>query len=229
MYRWTSRLPLSLLVLLSIGGATRADLITAPWTYTWSAPTSVAATNDPSGGITMTLSPLAAGTTLTGSSDINAVRLTTFSTASANSPDVFNDAKYSLTINLKDITSGATGQLIFQGEFGPSSTQTSVLSTTNVNIQNTFLSPSTQTVKLGNYDYTVSLNTYVPPGLPGSITSGSIGADVTIAPATSGGGGGTGVQDVPEPSTLLLTSLAVPAGLAWWRTRALRRREETND
>jgi hypothetical protein len=229
MYRWTSRLPLSLLVLLSIGGATRADVISqvAPWTYVWSAPTFVAATNDSTGGINMNLSQ-PGPTNLSGSSDINAVIL---STALAGHQYTFVDAPYTLTLTLTDGNSGATKQLTFQGEFGPDgAAQQSTLSTTNVQITNKFLNP-TETVQLGTNDYTVSLNSFVPPGLPGNNSNGSIGADVTIAPASGGGGGsGTvGVQDVPEPSTLLLTGLAVPAGLAWWRTRGLRRREVTND
>jgi len=88
----------------------------------------------------------------------------------------------------------------------------------------------------------VALNSYVPPGLPTATVFGSIGAHVSIDPGAGGGGGGGdgggdggaggggGVQDVPEPSTLLLAGLAVPAaGLAWLRARGLRGRGTRGD
>ncbi len=215
---WSGRPLLTLLVVLGIGGAAHADTIT-PWTYSWSRnPISVPSDGTGTGGISMTLSPLTPGTNLVGDSDINAVNLSTFSSAPTGTVDTFTNAKYSLTIQLTDLTSGTSGSLTFNGAFN------GTLSTTSAQIDNTFLSPLTQDLVLGQHDYTVSLNSYVPPGLPSATTFGSIGAHVSIAdapsnPQSNNGGGSPGVSDVPEPATLLLASMAFPAGLVWWRVR----------
>jgi hypothetical protein len=226
---WSGRLLLTLLVSLALGVAARADMIT-PWSYSWTrSPISVPADNNGTGGISMTVAPLTPGTHVVGDSDINAVNLSTFSSAPAGTVDSFTNANYSLTVQLTDMNSNTSGSLTFHGFFS------GTLSTTSAQIDNTFLNPLTQSIVLGQHDYTVALNTYVPPGLPDSTTFGSIGAHVSITdsiidpPPGSGGGGGTGggVSTVPEPSTLLLAGLAVPAGLALWRVRTGRRRETT--
>jgi hypothetical protein len=216
----SSRLLLTLLVLCGIGGAAHADMVT-PWTYTWDrSPIAVPANGGAAtGGISLTLSPLAPGTNMVGDSDISAVNLSSFSSTTSANPDVFNNAKYSLTVDLTDLNSGKSGSLTFTGEFN------GTLSTTGINLKNTFLSPLTQDVVLGQHDYTVSLNSYVGPGLPSATTFGSIGTHVSITDATTspgsnpGGGNGGGVQAVPEPATILLAGLALPAGLVWWRVR----------
>jgi hypothetical protein len=225
---WSGRLLLTWLVLLGVGGAAHADLIT-PWTYSWSrSPISVASDGNGTGGISMTLAPLTPGTHMVGNSDINVVNLTTFSSAPTGTHDSFTNTPYRLTVQLTDLNSGQSGSLTFNGVFN------GTLSTTSAQIQTTFLSPLTQDLILGQHDYKVSLNSFVPPGLPDDPTAGSIGASVGISAASntgnggSGNGGNGGVQTVPEPSTLLLAGLAVPAGLAWWRVRR-RPRETAND
>lgn len=232
---WSGRLLTTLVVLFAVGGAAHADMIT-PWTYAWSRnPISVAADNNGTGGISLTLAPLTPGTNLAGNSDITVVNLSTFSSAPTGTVDTFTNAKYALDVHLTDMNSNQSGDLTFTGVFGGS------LSTTSAQIKNTFVAPTTQSLVLGQHQYTVSLNSYVPPGLPDSTVFGSIGAHVSIADASTGGGGGSntggsngggttvGVQDVPEPATLLLAGLALPAGLMWWRARGARRREAAND
>jgi hypothetical protein len=227
---WLGRFLATLLLLFWVGGTARADLM-VPWTYTWSRnPLSVAADNDGTGGVSLTLSPLAAGTNLTGDNEIKAVSLSTFSSAPTGTVDTFSSSPYSLTVHLTDLNSGATGALTFSGQFN------GTLSATTASISNTFLSPSSQSIVLGQDDYTVTLNSYLAPNQPNSTTFGYIQADVTITPATGStntGNGNTGnsggVQAVPEPSTLLLAGLALPAGLAWWRVRSGRGRDKAND
>ena len=209
---WSSRLLMTFLVLSAVGGAAHADMIT-PWTYSWSrSPVSVPADQPGTGGINMTLSPLAPGTNMVGDSDINVVNLTTFSSNSTG-VDTLTKVPYSLTVQLTDLNSGASHLLTFNGTFS------GTLSTTSANITTTFLDPVTQTIQLGQHDYTVSLNSFVAPGIQADPTAGSIGAHVSI---TDANGGGVGVQSVPEPTTLLLAGLALPAGLAWWRVRGRR-------
>jgi hypothetical protein len=233
---WSPRLLATLLVLSAFGGAARADVIT-PWTYSWSRdPLSVASDGAGTGGISLSVAPLAPGTHMTGDSDVNVVNLSTFSSAAMGHIDTFTHSPYSLAVHLTDLTSGISGDLTFRGEFN------GTLSTTSAEIHTTFLDPQTQSLVLGGHTYTVALNSYVPPGLPTATVFGSIGAHVSIDPGAGGGGGGGdgggdggaggggGVQDVPEPSTLLLAGLAVPAaGLAWLRARGLRGRGTRGD
>jgi hypothetical protein len=207
---YLSRVVATLLLLVSAGCA-RADMIT-PWTYSWSAnPISVEANNPtPSGSVNMTVTPLAPGVHMTGDSDINAVNLSTNSSV-MGSNDTFTDAPYSLKIHLTDLASSQSGDLTFNGEFN------GTLNATTANIATTFLDPKTQTLVLGEHTYTVALNSYVPPGGPPQTVFGSIGAHVSIADSTGGGGGN--VHDVPEPSALVLAGLTLPVGLVWWRAR----------
>jgi hypothetical protein len=210
---WSGRLLVALLVSGGIGGAAHADMIT-PWTYSVTrTPTSVAAdtANNSTGVINLTLSPLAPGAHLNGDSDITVVSLTAFSSNSTGL-DTFTNAPYSLAIQLTDLNSSATGELTFNGTFS------GTLSTSSADIHTTFLDPTTQSIVLDQHKYTVSLNSFVPPGIQSDPTAGSIGAHVSITDVTGGGSTG-GVQTVPEPATLLLASLALPAGLAWWRAR----------
>jgi hypothetical protein len=229
MKLWSGRLLATLLVFSAVGSAARADMITQ-WTYSWDTnPLSVAANGGAmTGGINLTALPLAAGATMTGDSNIPAVNLSTFSAAPSGTFDTFNKAPYALLFSLTDTASGKTGNLTFNGQFD------GTLSTTSAQIGNTFLSPSTQTLVLGQHTYTVALNSYVAPGLPSATVFGSIGAHVSIADASTGGGngGGTGggVSDAPEPSTLLLAGLTLPAaGLMWWRARGPRGRQPRDD
>jgi PEP-CTERM motif len=213
---WSGRLLGTLLVLATVGGTARADMIT-PWTYSWSRnPISVAADNNGTGGISMSLAPLTPGTNMVGDSDIIAVSLSTFSSAPSGTVDTFTNSPFSLTAHLTDLNSNQSGTLTFNGVFN------GTLSQTNAQITATFLSPSTQSIVLGPNTYTVALNSFVPPGLPNATVFGDIGAHVSIE---DGSGGTVGIQTVPEPSTLLLVGMTLPAaGLALWRTRAGRSR-----
>jgi hypothetical protein len=137
-----------------------------------------------------------------GASDIGAVNITTSSTASALSPDTFTNKSYSLTINLKDDASHATGSLTFTG------TLNGTVSATSTNLTTTFGSPLVQSLLLGKDLYTVSLN--LPPG-PSS-TLGGIGAHVVVESAQ--------VKNSPEPAGLVLAGLGAPlVALGLWGRR----------
>jgi hypothetical protein len=190
------------------GPAVRADFI--EWSYSWSrSPVTVAADNDGTGGINLVVNPagLAAG-----DSDIIAVNLATFSSAPAGTPDRFTDRAYSLTLDLTDTASQAAGSLTFTGLLN------GTLSESNANITNTFDGPLTQTLLLGGNEYSVTIGPFTPPGPPTAENLGSISARVSVQgtqplPAP--------VQEVPEPSGLVLVSLGlVLVGLGcWWQSK----------
>jgi hypothetical protein len=200
--------PLALLSLAA--GAARADLIS--WSYNWAAgASSVATDGNGTGSINFSINP---GGTIAGDSTISVANLSTASSATAAAPDTFTAKPYSLTLSLTDGPSQASGQLTFAGHLDGTLTATSAA------IQNTFDGATTQSLKLGNDTFTVSIGPYSPPGAPTATLTGGISAFVTVngapvpvpEPPTPLPGP---VESAPEPSTLVLTALAVPLwGLA---------------
>ena len=197
---------IALALLLLTNSSARADLLS--WGYNWTPSASqVSANAGGSGYISLTDTPSMAAS---GASNTVVTNLHTFSTASATSPDTFNNANVSFTLQLKDLASGATGSLTFSGAF------TGTITADSSNVQLTFTSPTTESLSLGGNTYTVTMGTYTPPGPPGASNAGSLNAFVSVAPA-----GGTGtISSVPEPSTFVLAGLALPwVGLSGWRRR----------
>ncbi len=192
------------LLLLLTTSSVRADLI--PWMYSWSSSPAVVHADAPGTSyVTLTDEPLKVAI---GDSDIVATNLRTYSTAPANSPDHFTHASYSISLYLYDpsIQKGAT--MVFTGYLD------GTLSASNSNLKNTFTGPTSQTVVLGNHIFTANALSYSPPGIPGSINSGSISGHITIH-----------IESVmtPEPATLTLSSLgAILLGVT--RLRRCRKR-----
>jgi PEP-CTERM motif len=227
---WFGRL-LTLTCLLFVTSTLHADPI--QWSYSWTrSPLSVASDASGTGGISLTLGT---GVPMTGDSDVTAVNLSTFSSALPGTTDHFTNSPFSLTLTLTDTASGSTGQTTFTGVFN------GTLSPTSAQITATY-DQSVHGLTIGSNIYSVSLGAFVPPGIPDSTTVGSIGAFVSvIAGTTNNGGGGdtiniggglsdglgnspgggtVGVNDVPEPATLVLAAMATPAfGLMYWRRR----------
>jgi PEP-CTERM motif len=210
MKRSTLLFTSAVVLAFSLGGSARADLIN--WTYSWQRnPVSVAADGNGTGGVSFTnqANTVAAA----GNSDIVATNLNVFSTASPSNPDqLISNGAYSLTLTLTDSASGQAGTLTFTGKL------TGTFSASNSDLTNVFTSASTQTLDLGGNTYKVTIGPFSPPGPPlASSTPGSIAAHVEV---TSDSGGGVGVQDVPEPSTMLLAGLGGLSFLgAAWRKR----------
>ncbi len=197
----------ALLALLTFAGSTRADVIN--WSYSWSrTPTDVMADSPGTGYVSLTAESLQ---NATGNSDIVATNIQSHSTASPSSPDKFTNAPYSLSLYLVDQASGDAGTLNFTGVLN------GTLSALNSNIKNTFNNPVVQAIVLGANKYTVTMNSFVPPGPPGSSTSGSIGAHATVKVEK------IVIQDAPEPSTFVLAVLSLPlvGGMAWRRRRSV--------
>jgi hypothetical protein len=193
---------LALLLLLSSASGARAELIS--WSYDWSA-SPVSGVTAGSGKITLSNEP---SHVAVDNSQVVATNLKVFSEADPlkGQYDVFgvNDGKYTLTLNLKDIQSGHTGQLIFTGQLQGK------FSSLNANVTNTYFAPQSQTIDLGNTHFTVTMNAYTPPGPPSQGNLGSMGAYVEVRH----------IRETPEPTTLALAGFGAAAlGLAAWRRR----------
>jgi hypothetical protein len=160
----------------------------------------------------------------TGPSDVVATTISGFSGSSSN-VGFGSGGNYAFSLVLTDGQSNATATYTFQGQFG------GTLSATNSNITSTitggtvttsngtvsFSGANAPTVALGNYDYTVSMGSYTPPGPPSENLTGSIGGFVNVTTL------GTASATTPEPSALLLSGVGLSfAGIVSWRKRRQR-------
>lgn len=210
MKRSTLLFTSAVVAVISLGGSVRADLI--QWQYAWQAtPIAVAAGT---GGVAFTSpTPLNAA----GNSDVVATNLSIFSTANPKTPDQLgSNGAYTLTLTITDSKSMAQGTFNFSGDI------TGSFSQSNSNIVNTFTSPTLVTQTIGGNTYAVTIGPFSPPGPPFS-TNGPTGSIAAFVQVTAGSGGGTGVQDVPEPATMVLASLGLSflGGAAWRKRRQL--------
>jgi hypothetical protein len=178
----------------------RADLIA--YQYQWSVtPSAVLA-----GASSITFSAEPAHSAV-GPSNIVVTDMDTLSTANGTHPDVFatSGGRYSLALRLTDTVSHESGMVTFTGQIQ------GLLSRSNVIVHNTFDSPTTQILTLGDNLYVISLTSFTSPGLPGASNHGSIGSHVDVFAAH---------QHAPEPSTMVLAGLGLGmAGMAGWRRR----------
>jgi hypothetical protein len=186
----------------------RADPI--PWTYSWSrSPTEIQADAPGSGSIKLTVgSPKM----IVGDSANVPINLETFSTATEDHKDTFTARPYSLTMTITDMDTGETGSRTFTGQID------GWLWAKGSLLNNTFISPTEQTIDLGHHRYTITIGPYVRPGAPGSDTLGSIGSVVTVSVEGI-------VQQLPEPGTMILASVGmILLGTAQMRRRTARER-----
>jgi hypothetical protein len=212
MKRSTLLFTSAVVAMISLGGSVRADLI--DWSYTW--------TNTPpvvtggTGGVTLTTQPTSL--LAEGNSDIVATNMSIFSSANPKTPDSLSGGNYTLQLAITDGTSNTTGTFTFTGQLSGTYSQQ------NSNITNTFTSPTVVSQVIGNNTYQVTIGPFSPPGPPTSTTlTGSIAAFVQVTAGNNGGGGGTTVQDVPEPTTMLLAGLGLSflGGAAWRKRRQM--------
>jgi hypothetical protein len=125
-------------------------------------------------------------------------------TANSASPssDSFS-AGYDITLHLTDNASGQAKDFNWHG------TISGTISPTSSSLTNTFSAPLTETATVGNNKYSVTIDPTTSP-IPAPNSGGArtvFDALVSVAPASSGDGGG--VNSVPEPSSLLLFGSAV--------------------
>lgn len=153
----------------------------------------------------------------TSGSNSGSIVLTTLSAFDANVGTPHSEtaigfsANYQVTVELRDLTSWASGSLTFGGNINAD------FGINWADITNTFLGPTTQSLKLGKNLYTVTVGPFVPPGAPTDpITgtggaAGSISASIAVQPV---------VNSAPEPSSMVLACLGLPSlGLARWFRR----------
>lgn len=189
-------------VLLLFGTSdAHAELI--QWSYSWSrTPTQVAADSPGTGYIALTDQGMQSAA---GNSYLVATNLQAHSTATVQSPDVFTNKIYTLSLYLRDTTSGKSGTLSFTGELN------GTLTADSSNISNTFVGQTTQSLVLGGNLYTVTIGPYSAPGPTGAVNSGSIAARAQVQVST--------LIQLPEPGSYLLAVMGAAGSLALVRLR----------
>jgi hypothetical protein len=209
---------IAVMLALGAGGAKAAAIppSSVAWNYNFSpgAP-AITADGNSSAGVTFTNEPTKVAV---GSSDLVASNLRVFSSATSAAPDVLTSGgAYSLNLqlSLNDNGTPITKTLTFTGKLS------GTLSAESVNLVNKFGPHKKQSVDLGQYHFTVELIAATMPGPPDQTNAGSIAAHVTVS-AGSGGGGDPQPAQLPEPSTMLLSSLGLSflGGAAWRKRRA---------
>ncbi len=179
-----------------------------PWKYSWSRDHPIIY-SDSSNSSYVTLTDQALHKAA-GSSDIVATNLQVFSDADPDHPALFTNKDYTLTLFLLDIQSGKHASLDFSGILHGD------ISEFSSSLENTFVGTTSYALTLGQHLYKVTINSYTPPGPPGSSNSGAISAHAVVRV--------TDIQKSPEPASLVLALCGLPGiGYHLWRRR---RREE---
>jgi len=182
---------------LVAGAPAWADFI--PWAYSFSASPNPVTSNDGSASVNF------AGTSGQESLNFNGLLAANIS-ATGPTDATFSGRGYTFTMHLTDVTSNASTDLKWTGALS---------GTGPFALTNKFAKPS-QSVALGQHNYTVTLGSFTPPT---ATQGGKLSADVVV-----GGPTVPPVNQVPEPTSLLLAGLGVSAlgARAWWRKRFAR-------
>lgn len=115
--------------------------------------------------------------------------------------------KLSMVLSTSDAAGPHSTTIYFSGKI------TGDFSRGHSNLNNAAVGPTTQTVMLGAYDFTVSLLPVILPGPANQGIQGSIATSVSIKPH-----GSPVPQGTPEPSTMLLSGLGLTfLGASAWR------------
>jgi hypothetical protein len=183
----------------------RADLI--GWSYSTSPLSTTLTADSGSGTVTMTgegPNPVSAA----GNSNIVASSITVSSSSTAGLSATAG--QYTIQLTLTDSASGLSKTVDFTGALS------GTFSAGSANLQNTF-NMGKDVFTLGANQYTITFDSYLPPGPTNSGNAGAIGASVQVAAA---GGNPITSSVTPEPSSLLLCGFGV-AGCALARLRRL--------
>lgn len=213
----------SALAALALASGARADAI--PWGYSAS---DTEIFNSNNAIQTSSIKFTGSSGVANGDSGIIIYNLASTSSADAKSPDSFSSVPYDLAVTLSDIkatsslspSAKANDVVKFSGLFSADNVTKSSLLPGN----NAWKGSTKADVVLGSDDtgwrkYTVEIASFTPPGQPGG-APGSIQAIVHVtdanAPPPGGGSGNDGGGDpppaqTPEPASLLLAGLGLPA------------------
>jgi len=141
-------------------------------------------------------------------------QITSTSTADpAGTPDSFSGVPFTLTLHLTDKASGTPGVFHFKGFFSATNVTSSSLTPGAVSVG----ASDVPFLQLGTLFYTAVILPVTPPGQPGG-APGAIEAVVSVSPNPPGGTGSP-PPDAPEPTSLVLAGLALPALLMARRRR----------
>jgi hypothetical protein len=128
-------------------------------------------------------------------------------TAGPGTYDTFSAVPFNLGITLTDLATGQQQSLNYSGTYSADHVSSSSSHVDPSTQGITWTTPLTNTQAIGNNTYTMQIVSWTAPGAPGS--PGSILAEITAVPGAGGVGGGP--PSAPEPASLLLAGLAVPA------------------
>ncbi len=195
-------------VVIAIGSYLSADAQASPvtFTYDWTAPSSVGGQQAMNA---LDFTSQGAVTVTTNQAVGNAALLSLQNGTS----DTFANAGYTLGVTITD--GSHSGTATFSGVLNGV-----VTNGIPISLGSTLTSPATQSLTVGSDQFTVGITGFVPPNAFGPDSKpGGFGFQIT---AVSGPGGGTAPRpnDVPEPTTLLLSCL----GAAGFAVGARRRR-----
>jgi hypothetical protein len=202
--------------LLFTGTAVRAD---PSWSYAATSVPSISASTFNTPINTSSITFTGGSGNVTGSSSIVIYNMATVSSESQSTPDSFASVPFTLGVNLQDTASlgnpAGSGSVSFQGKYsatGVSSSSSNNGSITWTQPAGVSLAPgalaTAANLTLGANTYSVSIVSVTPPGAPG--LPGSIEALVTVN-GPAGGTGGQPPPTAPEPTSLVLAGLALPA------------------
>jgi hypothetical protein len=189
--------------LLSLSASiARADPIA--WYYSWSrTPNVIQADNAPGGAVA--LSPASKMKTLANSSTIEAANVFHYGSGPNHPPASFGGGaadQFIMTLTIHDSSVPNPGSVTFNGGI------LGYMTPTVSHIQTFYTGVTTKSLTLGKHLYTIRMSNYSP-----SAEDCSTGQATAIATVT--------VQDMPEPTALVLAGLALPAAGLFWRRRHL--------
>lgn len=176
----------------------RADLIS--WSYQFPESTSLAADNFAPGRINITAAPSGSVSSAPNSPVTLVASYVTYeSSAPSTNPVYFSNGGYVSELYLRDTASQQWGKVVFSGLFDGS------LSNDTVLMSHTFTGSTETSLILGMHRYTVEIGPYVPSPSAYATSSSPGKIEVTVTASD------LPPQQTPEPSSLFLAALAIPA------------------
>lgn len=154
--------------------------------------------------------------TASGDAFVSLTPVLAWSVARESTPDEVRSLPYRFSIELRDAASGDSAVLGFEG------TLSGQFWRTGSELSNAFGNGRTQSVELGDREYTLRLSRFDAPTGYGVDGAGAVWAEVRVTAAGGSGGdesSSPGTVETPEPATLALVGVGVPLFLLARRLR----------